>query len=304
MQFLGILALGLAPGIFWLWLIYRWDKYQPEPRGLVIRTFLLGMLVVIPVLFLEVALVLPLYFPDLTSISIDSLGNLSAGEQAYFAFIVAGFSEELGKFLVVRTTIFNSPYFDEPADGIVYSAAAALGFASLENVVYIVQGWQIILIRGPISTTAHVMFSMLWGYPLALQKLGRRNGRLLTWGGLAAAMAAHGLFDFLALTPNGVSLLVMPFFVGMAVLFFFMMRHSRRISPKRNRVGELQMMCEQCGTEIPAYAKYCSGCGEKIQKEVKDQQFKCGKCGALVNSNDSYCTTCGSRIVRKPLNRT
>ena len=62
------------------------------------------------------------------------LNHLSLGETAYLAFIVAGFTEELFKFLVVRTTIYKSPYFDEPIDGLVYSSAAALGFASLENI--------------------------------------------------------------------------------------------------------------------------------------------------------------------------
>ena len=60
LRLLVIPILGLAPAIFWLWLIYRRDKYRPEPKGLVIRTFLLGIAVVIPVALIEVLLALPL----------------------------------------------------------------------------------------------------------------------------------------------------------------------------------------------------------------------------------------------------
>ena len=69
MQFWLIPVLGLAPGLFWLWLIYRGNKYRPEPKRLVIRTFLLGMAVAIPVTFVETALILPYVFTHLERIS-------------------------------------------------------------------------------------------------------------------------------------------------------------------------------------------------------------------------------------------
>ena len=59
LQLLLIPVLGLAPGIFWLWLIYKGDKYRPEPKRLVIRTFVLGMVAVIPVMLVEALLLLP-----------------------------------------------------------------------------------------------------------------------------------------------------------------------------------------------------------------------------------------------------
>ena len=53
MQLLIVVVLAFAPGIFWLWLVYRGDRYRPEPRSLVVRTFLWGMVVAIPVATLE-----------------------------------------------------------------------------------------------------------------------------------------------------------------------------------------------------------------------------------------------------------
>jgi protease PrsW len=216
-----ILLVAIAPCIFWLWLIYKGDKYKPEPKSLIIRTFLFGLGIAVPVAFLETALY-----------SGPAQGQVSLSTAAYLSFVVAGFTEEAAKFMVVRTSVYNSLHFEEPTDGLVYSAAAALGFASLENVIYVISfGWQVILLRGLFSNLAHVLFSALWGYPLALARLGFIRRKYLTWVGLAAAMLAHGVFDFLFFTGNALTFLVIPFFIGMVVLFVLMMRHANKISP-------------------------------------------------------------------------
>jgi protease PrsW len=214
-----VFLVALAPCVFWLWLIYKWDRYKPEPKGLIIRTFIFGMVIAIPVAFIESAL-----YPN----AVQEPTSLQSA--AYLAFVVAGLTEELAKFLVVRWSVYNSPHFEEPADGLVYSAAAALGFASLENVIYVLRfGWEVILLRGLISNLAHVMFSALWGYPLALGKLGMISKRY-TWLGLIGAMIAHGLFDFLFFTSSAYTFLAIPLFIGMAIVFTLMMRHANRHS--------------------------------------------------------------------------
>jgi protease PrsW len=219
-----IILVALAPCIFWLWIIYRWDKYEPEPKSLIIRTFFLGMAVAIPVAIIESIL----YPKSLTQ------NPISLAETIYVAFVVAGLTEEAGKFFVVRKSMYSSRFFDEPSDGLVYSAAAALGFASLENIVYLFSfGWEIILIRGLFSNLAHVLFSSLWGYPLALHKLGILKARYIVWLGLLAAIIGHGAFDFLLFTESLYSYLGIPLFAGMLVLFIFMMRHANKNSPYR-----------------------------------------------------------------------
>ena len=64
MQFLLILVLAFAPGLFYLYIAYRWDRYHPEPKGLVIRTFFLGMAAIVPVAILESLLLLPIIIPN------------------------------------------------------------------------------------------------------------------------------------------------------------------------------------------------------------------------------------------------
>jgi protease PrsW len=215
----SLILVAVAPCAFWLWLIYKSDKYQPEPKFQIIKLFLLGAAVAIPVSIIESVL-----YPGSVQ------GKLALSTAAYVAFVVAGVTEETAKFLTVRIGVYRSRFFNEPSDGLVYAAAAALGFASLENIVYIINyGWQVILIRGMFSNLAHVLFSALWGYPLALAKLGLQP-KALVFLGLVGAIAAHGLFDFLFFTESAFTWLVIPFFLAMIVVFIFMLRHSNRIS--------------------------------------------------------------------------
>jgi RsiW-degrading membrane proteinase PrsW (M82 family) len=220
MDILIIVLVALAPCAFWLWMIYLWDKCRPAQKSMMIRTFFLGMGIAIPVAIIETLL-----YPGSVQ------GNLSIAAAAYAAFIVAGVVEESGKFLGVRLGAYRSIRFDQPEDGLIYASAVALGFAAMENVVYILSfGLSIILARGLFSNLAHVLFASIWGYPLVLTKLGVIKNRYLSWVGLGAAMATHGLFDFLLFTSTALVYLVIPLFIAMIILFVIMMRHANKIA--------------------------------------------------------------------------
>lgn len=294
MPVLVVFVLALAPGLFWLWVVYRRDRFRPEPRALVVRTFLWGMAAVVPVAVLEAAVLL-LLVPDALGVLMSSRAPLATA--VTFALVV-GVVEEAGKFLVVRRTVYGSPYFDEPTDGLVYAAAAALGFASLENFVYLLSfGWQAILVRGAVSTVAHVIFAGLWGYPLARHRvLG--SSAFWVWLGLGAAIAAHGLFDFLILAEGGYWPLVIPLFAACGAAFVLMFRHGRRHSPFRDMVAYLEVECPACGQRVPGLAGYCPHCGAAISAG-RGQAGYCSKCGAGVPARAAYCPACGSRLVRQ-----
>lgn len=216
---LSIVLVAVAPCAFWFWIIYLGDRCKPGAKSWIVRTFFFGVGIAIPVSLIETLL-----YPG------SLRGNLSIGTAAYVAFVVAGITEESGKFLVVRKGAYNS-HFEQPEDGLIYSAAAALGFASLENVVYIVSfGLQVILVRGLVSNLSHVLFSSLWGYPLALTKLGIIKRRYITYLGLALAIITHGAFDFLFFTQTAFTFIVIPIFLGMVAIFILMMRHTNRIA--------------------------------------------------------------------------
>jgi len=232
MIILAIVLVAFAPAVFWLWLILRGDRYAPEPRRLIIRTFFLGLAVAIPVALIETAL-----YPG----SIQNISSLTS--ILYLAFVVAGTTEEIAKFLVVRLSIYNNPRcFEEPSDGLVYSAAAALGLASLENVVYVLAfGFEVILIRGLFSNLSHVLFSAFWGYPLALYKTGKVKSIPLVISGLITAIIAHGVFDLLLFTGSIYTWLVIPFFLLMVAIFILLFRHANKISQYRS--GNIKPSC-------------------------------------------------------------
>jgi protease PrsW len=183
-----LVILAIAPAFFWLWWFYRKDRYDPEPRGLVLKIFFLGMLPVFPAAFLELLLLQVVPGAVGETFRAAVIGNL----------LVIAPVEEYGKYLVVKRWAFRHPAFNEPLDGIVYAAAAALGFAALENFFYLLgEGAWLILLRGPLSTLGHVLFSAFWGYALGMAwaQTDPLAARRLITNGLIYAILGHAAYN-------------------------------------------------------------------------------------------------------------
>ncbi len=185
---LVILALALGPGVFWVWYFYHRDKFEPEPAALIIKIFLIGALITIPVAFIE------------------GFFGLFIASPVIMGVVVAPVVEEYGKFWVVRRFIYRDVEFDEPMDGIVYAASAALGLASFENVLYVFAAYAAspslalgtVAIRAIFSVPGHALFSSVWGYALGRAKFTAAQRRpAIIARGLALAMVLHGIFNFL-----------------------------------------------------------------------------------------------------------
>jgi len=185
---LVILALALGPGVFWVWYFYHRDKFEPEPAALIIKIFLIGALITIPVAFIE------------------GFFGLFIASPVIMGVVIAPVVEEYGKFWVVRRFIYRDVEFDEPMDGIVYAASAALGLASFENVLYVFAAYATspslalgtVAIRAIFSVPGHALFSSVWGYALGRAKFTAAQRRpAIIVRGLALAMVLHGIFNFL-----------------------------------------------------------------------------------------------------------
>jgi RsiW-degrading membrane proteinase PrsW (M82 family) len=194
-----LLLLAVAPVVFWLWYFYQKDRYEPEPLSWILVVYLLGIAVTLPVGLVEgvAALFLPSFL---------------------ITVLVAPIVEEAGKFLVVRRTVYETAEFDEPVDGMVYAAAAGLGFATLENIIYVFAALetsvsfalQTGLVRALLSVPGHVLFSAMWGYSLGRAKFLPEAGRSrVIAAGLLLAMASHALFNLLLYNEVGFALLVL-----------------------------------------------------------------------------------------------
>lgn len=184
------LALAVLPALYLARYFYLSDK-NPEPQHLIRNVFLWGIFSVIPAIILEA--LIGGFFPAFSAEN----GLLGA---AFTAFIVAGGCEEWVKLQVVKRTVYTHPEFNEIVDGIVYTSVASLGFACIENVLYVSESYDITLaiMRGITSVPAHATMSGIMGYYIGKSKFAstetERNSLINT--GFYTAVGIHGAYDF------------------------------------------------------------------------------------------------------------
>jgi RsiW-degrading membrane proteinase PrsW (M82 family) len=183
---LSLLGLAIAPGLAIAIYVYWRDKFDREPRRLMIWAFILGALSIIPAVLLESTWTSQGFTQGHTII-----------KTAFYAFVVVGFSEELSKYLFLRFFFFKKSAFNEPYDGITYSVMVSMGFATLENVLYAAEGgFSTAVMRIFTAVPAHAAFAVIMGYFVGMAKFdeGRKNLYLIT--GVLFAAALHGMYDF------------------------------------------------------------------------------------------------------------
>ena len=190
---MGLLALAIAPGLAICIFIYVKDKYNKEPLGLLIGSFIFGMLSTIPAVIVQLAY----------GASIDKLAGEGTVAVAIFAYAVVAFSEEGSKFMMLRLFAYPKKAFDDPFDGIVYAVMVSMGFATLENILYVMQnGLATGIVRMFLSVPAHATFGVLMGYHIGLAKFDatrRKQNMLLA---LFWPILFHGTFDFFLFLGN------------------------------------------------------------------------------------------------------
>ncbi len=185
MDILFLLALALAPGGAIGLYIYLKDKHEREPVGLLIRSFFFGILSVFVTIL--ISRVIGLF------ITID---EQSVGEQAVHAFLIVALVEEFSKFIFVRGLLYNNPNFNEPFDGIVYSVMVGMGFATFENILYVVDGGVgTALMRMFTAVPAHATFAILMGFYLGKAKFEHKKAYYAVHA-LGVATLFHGAYDY------------------------------------------------------------------------------------------------------------
>ena len=203
-----LLLIASAPGFFLAWYFYHRDKYEPEPKLKIIKIFLLGALMVVPAALVEIILI--------TIFKLNTQGLLHV---FVLAFLIIAPTEELLKYLAVRKWIYNSLEFDEVMDGIVYTVSASLGFATAENIIYVLPlGIQTGILRAFLTVPGHALFGALVGYYIGKAKFNRERETSLIIKGIALAILCHGLYDFLVMSRSIFSSLII-FLLGVLVLW-------------------------------------------------------------------------------------
>ncbi|CAK7001033.1 PrsW family intramembrane metalloprotease [Tissierella carlieri] len=187
---LRLLIIAVIPAIIIIAGIYLSDRHDREPLRVLLFTYILGALTVIPSVIVEEILIAFNIFP----------GVLGA---FYNAFLVAGFTEEFFKRLVVLKYPYKTKFFNEKLDGIVYCVFATMGFATVENIIYVAYRYTnnpfIGLYRGIFSVPAHAVFGITMGYYLSLAKFDTNidRKRMNMRKSLYMPIIMHGMFDFI-----------------------------------------------------------------------------------------------------------
>lgn len=200
---MNLFVLATAPVLIILVYVYIRDKYDREPLGLLLKTLLAGALTVIPVVLVN---------SWLEGYKVHFTGLQQVG---YVAFVVAALVEEFFKFIALYFIIWRNIEFNEKYDGIVYAVFVSLGFALVENIMYVVNyGETTGYMRALTAVPAHALFGVTMGYYFAFAKFSKKRNNYYLFMALFMPVLLHGIYDFLLMTQMNIYLLIfIPFIV-------------------------------------------------------------------------------------------
>lgn len=227
------LAIGFLPTLIWLIFWLYEDRQRPEPKSLILSTFILGMLSVF----------LAYYFEGFFTSPLLNISNWLEWDKIV-PFINMATVEELIKFIVILLIIKGNHHFDEPIDALIYMITVSLGFASMENVMFLLNSvmenntFPMFLFTGVLrflgSTVLHTVCSAIIGISLALTFYKSRTTKIFSiLFGLLGAIILHTAFNFLIIVSDGqmmLPIMLAVWILALLILFFFEM--IKRVKPE------------------------------------------------------------------------
>jgi protease PrsW len=186
---------GIVPAILWLWFWLREDRKRPEPRGLIFLSFIAGMIAV------------PLVIPVQRMVTSDfyNVGIITILLWALF--------EEVFKYIGSYFAALKRKANDDPIDPMIYLITTALGFAALENTLFLINslsdgGFLEGIVTGNMrfigATLLHTVSSATVGIFMAFSFYkSKRAKRIYTTIGLVLAIILHSLFNFFIMSTSG-----------------------------------------------------------------------------------------------------
>ena len=177
------ILLAVLPPLLIAYYIYKKDKYDVEPRGMIIKSFLFGCLTVVPVLFIY-EFIDQSVFPNLF----------------LYVFFGIAFVEEGVKYLFLKKFLYSSKDFNEPMDGIVYAVMVSLGFATVENIQYVIynfpdSSFEVGFKRMFTAIPLHALCGVIMGYFVGLAKFSSNKNQLI-FKGIFLAVLLHCVYNY------------------------------------------------------------------------------------------------------------
>jgi len=234
MQIVIILSAILPAILLWLY-IWKKDK-QKEPTSWLVKTVLWGVAIIIPVAILESGIEAMLFGVEGKPTSLFGTTTM--------AFVVAALPEEAFKLFALWMVLRKNPYFDEHFDGIVYAVCVGLGFASMENIMYVFgeDDWfSTAIVRALLAVPGHYAFAILMGYYYSVYHFVDHSPKVAACV-LLVPVLAHGTYDALAMSG-----IVSPVIGGLSffVLIYFCMKMHKVAKAKVLALVERDEKCNQ-----------------------------------------------------------
>ncbi|MCR5672865.1 MAG: PrsW family intramembrane metalloprotease [Lachnospiraceae bacterium] len=220
-----MLLISIIPSIILFYVVWKGDRYEKEPPKLLIKLFLLGALTTVSAMIIETVGEDYIFaFMDQQSMLFILIDN----------FFIVALSEEAGKYIVLKKATWKHPAFNYTFDGVVYAVAASLGFATLENVLYVFSnGFGVAIIRALFSVPGHVIDALYMGYYYGLAKHAEAYGNMdlrkkyLRYAFFVPVLI-HGFYDFCLSTEYGLFIFI--FLVFEIVITILAIKKFRTLS--------------------------------------------------------------------------
>lgn len=219
---MSLVIAATLPVLFFLYFIFKKDK-EKEPLSLLIKCFLGGFLSII--ITFVIGIPLELFTPAL---------EMPFSKALYEAFFTAAIPEELAKFIILYWIVWKNKFFDEHFDGIVYAVFVSMGFALIENVLYVLEGgMQTAITRSIFSIPGHGLFAISMGYYFSLAKHENKSSekKYLLYC-IITPIFLHGIYDFLLMYADNLEscndFLKGLIFLAFIIFFIFMWKYGMK----------------------------------------------------------------------------
>lgn len=213
------LFLAILPTIIIVTYFLKFDRYNPEPPRLLFRLFLGGCISVIPAVIIEMMIDEPAY-------------------PTYFNYFVycclgIGLVEEGCKYFFTKLLAYRSNAFDEIYDGIIYCVMVSLGFATIENILYVMQyGTSVAITRMITAVPAHAIFAATMGYYMGYGKAFPRQRTLYKILSIVIPTILHGFYDYiLTINANWALIVFVVYLIWLYKRTFRLIRITHEVPP-------------------------------------------------------------------------
>lgn len=256
-----LVALSLLPSIILGWIVWQNDKVEKEPVGLLIKLFLCGIGSIIVTLILSVPLyMIPMFNPETATTLLEHFMS---------AVIGVALVEEFSKWIFVKSITWKNKEFTHLYDAVVYAVFVSLGFATLENILYVFSSetaLSVAIARAVLAVPLHVFCGVFMGYYYGMAKQSEINNRkdLIKKNLFLSVLIptlTHGFYDFCLFT--GDVLFFILFLIFVVCVYIVAFRRINKLSKIQVPLTPLRpAYCSKCGAQ--AVGNYCAICGNKL----------------------------------------